>query len=55
MADEAVRDLSGRRFPAHLDTRYADEDWWHDAHHWTRPQAWYTFDRDRAFRDGRRG
>src|SRR4051794_11913875 len=25
MADEAVRDLGGRRFPAHLDTRFADE------------------------------
>jgi HTH-type transcriptional regulator/antitoxin HipB len=54
MASEAVRDLGGRRFPAHLDTRYADEGWWHDAHHWTRPQAWYTFDLDRERRDGRR-
>jgi HTH-type transcriptional regulator/antitoxin HipB len=54
MEDGAVRDMSGRRFPAHLDTRYADEGWWHDAHHWTRPQVWYTFDLDRVYRDGRR-
>jgi transcriptional regulator with XRE-family HTH domain len=54
MADEAVRDMGGRRFPAHLDTRYADEGWWHDAHHWTRPKVWYTFSLDRDGRDGRR-
>ena len=29
MAGDAVRDLGGRRFPAHLDTRYGDEGWWH--------------------------
>lgn len=54
MADGAVRDMSGRRFPAHLDTRYADEGWWHDAHHYSRPRAWYTFTRDRRGRDERR-
>jgi len=54
MEEGAVRDLSGRRFPAHLDTRHADEGWWHDAHHWTRSQVWYTFDLDREYRDGRR-
>lgn len=52
MADDAVRDLSGRRFPAHLDTRYADEGWWHDAHRYSRSQVWYTFDLDRERRDG---
>src|SRR3954453_14004884 len=30
MADGAVRDQSGRRFPAHLDIRYGDVNWWHD-------------------------
>src|SRR5690348_13995879 len=54
MADGAVRDRGWRRFPAHLDTRYVDEGWWHDAHHWCRPQSWYTFDLDRDRRDGRR-
>src|SRR4051794_8343980 len=54
MADEAVRDFGGRRFPAPLAPRHADDGWWHDAHHWTRPQAWYTFDLDRERRDGRR-
>jgi transcriptional regulator with XRE-family HTH domain len=54
MCDESVRDLGRRRFPAHLDTRYVDEGWWHEAHHWSRPQSWYTFDLDRARRDGRR-
>jgi transcriptional regulator with XRE-family HTH domain len=54
MADDAIRDRGQRRFPAHLDTRYVDEGWWHDAHHWSRPQSWYTFDLDRARRDGRR-
>src|SRR4051812_41729423 len=29
MAVDAVRDRANRRFPAHLDTRYGDEDWWH--------------------------
>ena len=54
MAQGAVRDEAGRRFPAHLDTRYGDEGWWHDAHHYGRPRPWYTFDRDRRTRDGRR-
>jgi transcriptional regulator with XRE-family HTH domain len=54
MADDAVRDLAYRRFPAHLDTRYADEGWWHDAHHWSRAQVWFTYDVDRGRRDSRR-
>ncbi|MGY1772899.1 helix-turn-helix domain-containing protein [Blastococcus sp. SYSU D00813] len=54
MTDDAVRDMAGRRFPAHLDMRYADEGWWHDAHRYSRPRAWYTFDRDRSRRDSAR-
>src|SRR5215218_3478922 len=51
MDDEAVRDMSGRRFPAHLDTRYSDEDWWHGQERYSRPLPWYTFDRCRYVRD----
>ena len=51
MADGAVRDMGGRRFPAHLDTRYVDEGWWHGESRYSRPQPWYTFDRDRYVRD----
>jgi transcriptional regulator with XRE-family HTH domain len=29
MTPDGVRDRFGRRFPAHLDTRYGDEGWWH--------------------------
>ncbi len=54
MSQDAVRDRANRRFPAHLDTRYSDEGWWHDAHHYGRPRPWYTFDRDRRARDGYR-
>jgi HTH-type transcriptional regulator/antitoxin HipB len=52
MADDTVRDMGWRRFPAHLDTRYSDEDWWHGEERRSRSQPWYTFDRDRAARDG---
>ena len=55
MSGEAVRDRSGRRFPAHLDTRYGDEDWWHGPERYSRPQPWYTFDRVRYTRDYWRG
>jgi HTH-type transcriptional regulator/antitoxin HipB len=51
MAGDAVRDKGNRRFPAHLDTRYSDEDWWHGPHRYDRDQPWYTFDRDRRTRD----
>lgn len=51
MASDAVRDMSGRRFPAHLDTRYSDDAWWHGPSRYTRRQPWYTFDRDRFIRD----
>lgn len=54
MAADSVRDRSGRRFPAHLDTRYGDEGWWHGPERYSRPVPWYTFDRDRERRDGRR-
>ena len=54
MAADGVRDRSGRRFPAHLDTRYGDEGWWHGPERYSRPVPWYTFDRDRERRDGRR-
>jgi HTH-type transcriptional regulator/antitoxin HipB len=51
MTDEAVRDALGRRFPAHLDTRYGDIDWWHGGSRYNREQPWYTFDRVRETRD----
>ncbi|MCU1616002.1 MAG: transcriptional regulator, family [Frankiales bacterium] len=51
MADGAVRDHGGRRFPAHLDTRYGDERWWHGDERYSRPKPWFTFDRDRETRD----
>ena len=51
MRGDAVRDMANRRFPAHLDTRYSDEGWWHGPHRYDRPQPWYTFDRDRGIRD----
>ncbi len=51
----AVRDLGGRRFPAHLDTRHGDEHWWPGPHRFVRdrprPRPWYTFDRSRPSRD----
>ena len=51
MSSQAVRDRANRRFPAHLDTRYGDQGWWHDDHHYGRARPWYTFDRDRRVRD----
>jgi transcriptional regulator with XRE-family HTH domain len=51
MADGAVRDRVGRRFPAHLDTRYGDVDWWHGDERYSRERPWYTFDRNRYLRD----
>jgi transcriptional regulator with XRE-family HTH domain len=55
MSHEAVKDMGGRRFPAHLDTRYGDEGWWHGPHRFEREQPWYTFDRRRDLRDEYRG
>ena len=54
MANDGVRDRLGRRFPAHLDTRYSDEGWWHGPERYSRPVPWYTYDRDRERRDARR-
>ncbi|MCZ2846686.1 helix-turn-helix domain-containing protein [Modestobacter sp. VKM Ac-2978] len=51
MSASAVRDRAGRRFPAHLDTRHGDEDWWSGPHRHTRTQPEVTFDRDRRSRD----
>lgn len=53
MADEGVRDLAGRRFPAHLDTLYSDVSWAFPLRS-DRPEPWYTFDRVRETRDYRR-
>jgi HTH-type transcriptional regulator/antitoxin HipB len=55
MAGASVRDRGNRRFPAHLDTRYGDEDWWHGEERYARQQPWYTFDRVRYTRDYWRG
>jgi transcriptional regulator with XRE-family HTH domain len=54
MDDTAVRDEGRRRFPAHLDTRHGDEDWWHGPHRYDRQQPTFTFDRNRTERDWRR-
>src|SRR4051794_7396339 len=54
MAENTVRDSAGRRFPAHLDTRYSEDGWWHGPHRYHRTQPWYTFDRRRDLRDRNR-
>jgi transcriptional regulator with XRE-family HTH domain len=51
MTADGARDRGDRRYPAHLDTRYGDEDWWHGEHRYAREQPWYTFDRLRYTRD----
>lgn len=51
----AVTDRAGRHFPAHLDTRHGDQDWWHGSERYSRDRPWYTFDRDRHARDRLRG
>ena len=51
MGEDTVRDMGDRRFPAHLDTRYSDEAWWHGPERYSRPEPWYTFDRRRDVRD----
>jgi hypothetical protein len=55
MADDAVRDLSGRRFPAHLDTHHSDAGQGLYEPRRDRPETAFTFGRDRAGRDARRG
>jgi transcriptional regulator with XRE-family HTH domain len=52
MAAGTVRDGAGRHFPAHLDTRHGDVGWWHGPERYSREPPTYTFDRDRARRDG---
>jgi hypothetical protein len=51
MAARPVRDSAGRRFPAHLDTRHGDVDWWHGNERCSRRWPEFTFDRDRGRRD----
>ncbi len=51
MTPDGVRDSAGRRFPAHLDSRFGDEDWWHGSHRYDRTRPRYTFDRARGTRD----
>ena len=55
MAPDTVRDLGGRRFPAHLDTRHSYPERWLYEPRRDRPEPWYTFDRDRGGRDYWRG
>ena len=54
MSSDPVRDQAGRQFPAHLDTRYGDQGWWHGPERYSRPRPGWTFDRSRALRDERR-
>jgi transcriptional regulator with XRE-family HTH domain len=54
MSPDAVRDRYGRRFPAHLDTHFADERAERYEHRYDRPDPWFTVDLDRAARDGLR-
>jgi transcriptional regulator with XRE-family HTH domain len=54
MTDTAVRDLSGRRFPAHLDTRRSDEGRGRYEPRRDRPETSFTYRRDRDARDARR-
>jgi transcriptional regulator with XRE-family HTH domain len=55
MAQDRVRDRSGRRFPAHLDTRRSDDRGWLYAPRRDRPETSFGFVRDRDGRDvGRR-
>jgi hypothetical protein len=51
MTPGAVCDRAGRRFPAHLDTRFSDDGWWHGPERYSRERPWYTFDRGRDRRD----
>jgi HTH-type transcriptional regulator/antitoxin HipB len=47
MDPDAVRDRSGRRFPAHLDTMLSEERGWRWEHRPRRSRPTYTFDRRR--------
>jgi transcriptional regulator with XRE-family HTH domain len=54
MSAERVRDLGGRRFPAHLDTRRSDVGRWIHEPRRDRPETAFTFTRDRRHRDSSR-
>lgn len=54
MADDRARDLGRRRFPAHLDPAHCDEFGRSYEPRRDRPEAWFTFRRDRGARDLRR-
>jgi HTH-type transcriptional regulator/antitoxin HipB len=54
MADDTVRDMGGRHFPAHLDTCLAEDRPSRLEERSDRRRPTYTFDRDRAFRDRER-
>jgi HTH-type transcriptional regulator/antitoxin HipB len=54
MAPDSVRDLSGRRFPAHLDTRRSDDGQWLHEPRRDRPETAFTVSRDREARDAHR-
>ncbi|SDY43370.1 hypothetical protein SAMN05661080_03472 [Modestobacter sp. DSM 44400] len=51
MTADGARDRGARRFPAHLDTRPGDVDWWHGSERYSRDEPSFTFDRDRDLRD----
>ncbi|MGY1802850.1 helix-turn-helix domain-containing protein [Blastococcus sp. SYSU D00922] len=51
MSAGAVRDLGGRRFPAHLDTARSDEALRLDGPRRDRPETSFTYGRDRGARD----
>jgi transcriptional regulator with XRE-family HTH domain len=55
MSQDTVRDRAGRHFPAHLDTRHGDDDWWGGPHRPRLRAPDYTFDLSRRWRDRRRG
>jgi transcriptional regulator with XRE-family HTH domain len=54
MAHDTVRDLGGRRFPAHLDTHHSDERPGRYQDRYYRPVPTFTVDRDRRARDAER-
>jgi HTH-type transcriptional regulator/antitoxin HipB len=54
MSADAVRDLGGRLFPAHLDTVHTDDLPGRYDHRCDRPRPSYAAGRDRAGRDARR-
>jgi transcriptional regulator with XRE-family HTH domain len=54
MSPDTVRDRGYNRFPAHLDTRRADEGHWLHEPRRDRPEPSFTVTRDRASRDASR-